>query len=142
MARPTSFVNFNKLVLQAHKTKKNIKENKKKAYEDWQRKLGKKAQKLDRLDTTLRDTLKEIESAIKERSDDVKMQSRFMSIIVKAQKELKYYKSVPIKESLPPVPVNTTNLQATALVLMAMILYITALKAYMALAKALQDKKN
>jgi hypothetical protein len=140
MARIPGKINYAKLVYQADKTKSKVKLNKIEAYEKWQKKLGKKSKKLDALDDKLRKMLKEIEVAEKNREEDQKTIQRFLRMVEGALKELKTYKQVPVPEKMPLPPKNITALNSLSLVVMAMIVYLAAVKSYMALSEALSKK--
>ncbi|MFY9211600.1 MAG: hypothetical protein WAO69_10765 [Aestuariivita sp.] len=140
MARVPRQINFTKLVHAADRTKQKVKKNKVAAYQKWQKKIGKRASKLDRWDVLLRDALKKSEAAQKKREDEMKALADLMEIVTGAHKELKLYKEVPVKDSLPPPPKNITSLQSISVVIAAYILYLGAVKAYMAMANALSKE--
>ena len=137
MPRAVKFTNYTKLVANAQKSKKNVRQNKIEAYQTWQAKVGKKSTKLDKHEATLRKALKEIERDAKDKDKTLK---RILRLLEGVHKEMKTYKEVPVGQKLPDIPKNTISLASISLVMVSMIAYIAAIKAYMALAEALSSK--
>ena len=140
MARVPGKINYTKLVYQAKKTKSKVKKNQIEAYTKWQKKLGKKSNKLDVLDDKIRKILKEIEAAEKNREDDQKALQRYLRMVEGALKELKTYKQVAVSGKVPLPPQKITSLNALSLYVGGMIVYLLAVKSYMALSEALSKK--
>ncbi len=140
MARVPGKVNYTKLVHQANKTKSKVKKSQIEAYAKWQKKLGKKSNKLDALDAKLRKVLKEIEAAEESRKDNQKALQRYLRMVEGAFKELQIYKQVPVHGKVPQPPKNIIALNSLSIVVVGMIVYLAAIKSYMALSEALSTK--
>lgn len=132
--------NYAKLVHEAQKTKSKFKKSQIEAYSKWQRKLGKKSSNLDKIDEDLRKIYKEIEAADKKKQEDHKMRQRFLKIIEGALKEIKTFKEVPVQGKLPDMPKNTIALGALLPIVAAILGYVVALKAQMAICEAMSKK--
>lgn len=141
MARPPGRTNYTKLVHQAHRTKSKVKQNKIEAYRAWQKKLGRKSPKLDKIDDQLRKIHKELKSMEQKREEDKKAMQRFLRMLEGAYKELKTYKQVPVPGDFPqPPPKNAIAVGSILAVVVPMLVYLSALKAYMAMAEALSKE--
>jgi flagellar biosynthesis/type III secretory pathway protein FliH len=140
MPRLPPRTNYVKLVDQAKRSKKNVSQSEVAAYEKWRKKFSKKAPKLDKLEDMLRKGLDEIEEARKAKVEDAKMHARFAKMVAEAMKELSVYKEVKVSEKLPPAPKNATAVSAFSVVFLAMIIYLAAVKAKLAMAEAATEK--
>ncbi len=143
MARLPAKVNYAKLTYEAEKTKSKVKQNKIEAYAKWQKKLGGKSRKLDKLDDNLRKLRKTLEDFEKKQVEDAKALRSLLRMIEGAYKELQVYRQVPVDSNFPPPPPkNQIALGSMIAVVGAMIVYLAAVKSYMALAEALSKDKG
>lgn len=140
MARVPGKVNYAKLVYQAQKTKKNYTKSQIDAYAKWQKKLGKKSNKLDALDDNLRKIKKELEAMEKKRNEDNKALMRLLRMVEGAYKEMQTYKQVPVPGKFPAPPKNISAVSALSAAVVLMIAYVAAVKLYMAACEALSKK--
>jgi len=136
-------VNYAKLIHEADRTKSKVKQNRIQAFQKWQKKLGRKSRKLDKLDDDLRKLLKNLKDEEKRKEDKRKAIESLLDMVNDAYKELKTYKSVPVDAPFPPAPPkNVTGLGSLVVVVSAMIVYLAAVKSYMAMAEALSKKDD
>ena len=141
MARLPAKANQAKLTSQAKKSKRKVKQIQIDAFAKWEKKLGRKSTKLDKLDDQLRKLHKDLEDLEKRREDKQKALQSLMRMIEGAYKELKTYKQVPVDSPFPPPPPkNITGVGSLTVVVTAMIVYLAAVKSYMAMAEALSKK--
>ena len=138
MPRPVKHTAYNKLVLNAQKSKHKVKQNKIAAYTKFQSKLGKKNKKLDAADAKLRKALKDIEA---EKDANEKTLMRVLRMLEGVHKDIKMFKEIPVGQTIPAMPKATIGLSSIAVVLTAMIAYVAAVKMYMAMADALSQEK-
>ena len=131
------FTSYPKLVLEAERSKQKVKTAQIGAYQKWQKKLGAKAARLDKIDKDLRDLQTIVEDAAQRAEEDDKTRKRILRLLEGAYKELETFREIPVKESLPPPPKNIVALSTVSGAIVLMLVYLAAVKAYMAMAEAL-----
>lgn len=135
--------NYTKLTYQAQKSKRKVSQNQIAAFQKWQKKLGRKSARLDKLDDKLRKLHTDLKDQEKRREDKRKALESLLDMVNDAHKELKTYKSVPVDAPFPPAPPkNVTGVGSLVVVVGAMIVYLAAVKSYMAMAEALSKKDD